>query len=186
MTNFDTHMTCGTTGRPCCRALLPAINCDDTYYLPTGLPGFERVKGLSVRCVPDVQPFFFLETVGHSPVYFACIDPFLVCPDYEPEISRSDLARLKLTNQVEAIFVALVDMRTDMGDLTANLRGPLALNRKHRLAKQVDCGHARYPLRFPVSHAFARPFADYRPASVKIDALSAGSACAACGALATA
>ena len=169
-----------TTG-PCCRSLMPALSCDDNYFLPEGLPGFEGVKGLSVRCVPDIQPFFFLEGMAPDPVTFVCIDPFVVCPEYEPEASPGDLQSLNLVSGDQAIFVAMVNIGRETGRMTANLRSPLVLNRRDRIAKQVDCGHDGFPLHFPVAQAFSGRTTRMRPAVPAMDSYFVSPICTSCG-----
>jgi flagellar assembly factor FliW len=160
---------------------MPALSCADTYFLPEGLPGFEQVKGLSVRCVPDIQPFFFMRSMAVDPTAFICIDPFVICPEYEPEVGAGDLEQLGLVSGDHAIFVALVNTGGGTGLMTANLRSPLVLNRKNRIARQIDCGHDGFPIRYPVAQLFQNRVTPTRPAAPAMEGYYAGSACASCG-----
>ncbi len=169
-----------SAGRPCCRTLLPALHCDDVYYLPDGMPGFAKIRGFSVHCVLDIQPLFFVRSLDPHSLSFVCIDPFLVYPAYEPQVGAKDLHDLELQGEHEAIFISLVDMKTDAGQITANLRGPLVLNRQRRLAKQVDCAHPDYPLRYPIGHAI-RPLRVPNPSgSSAVEPFTTGPACTHC------
>jgi flagellar assembly factor FliW len=163
---------------------MPALSCRDSYYLPEGIVGFEQIKGLRVRCVPSAQPFFFLEAVGAEPLCFPAIDPFLVYPAYEPALSANDLAYLQLEDPREALFICLVNWGNGPCSATVNLRGPLALNREQRQARQVDCGAEDYPLRFALTHVFQNRVSNTPP--TRRISLPDGTACTACFTQATA
>jgi flagellar assembly factor FliW len=152
--NITDRVTCRSCGRTCNRNVLPALYCSDTYYFTEGFPGFEDLRGVSARCQPELEPFFLLEALPPSDLFLVCIDPFLICPDYEPRLSANDLAHLGLTHADAAVFAVPVSLSPDMTSATANLRGPLVFNRRTGLAKQTDCGHAQQSVQFPIPQAF--------------------------------
>lgn len=141
---------------PCFRRHFPALQPEDIFYFPAGLPGFERIKGFSVHCPKDLYPCFSLRALTGEKLSFVCVDPFLVCPDYDPHIQLVDLAQLELTDLHEAIFVALLNRISGAQAVTVNLRAPIILNRRRRLARQVDCPRGDYPIDFPIYHALER------------------------------
>lgn len=150
----------GETGT-CHRRLLPAINPGDVFFFPEGVTGFEHIRGLSVNWGDDTQPFLFLKALIPEDLTFACIDPFLVCPDFEPTIVGSDLKRLGLTHSNQAVFLGIVTLHEDPALATVNLRAPVVLNRRRRIGRQLACGPAIYPLKYPIGHAVCGAYAGH-------------------------
>ena len=64
------------------------------------------------------------------------MNPFLVFPDYQPELSDEDVAFLGLKSSDEASIFNIVTLR-GRGSATINLKGPIVINRRTLVAKQV-------------------------------------------------
>ena len=59
--------------------------------LPLGLLGFEQMKNYALLADPAEKPFAWLKVVDEKPLSFVVIDPFVVLPDYKPEIPPADV-----------------------------------------------------------------------------------------------
>jgi flagellar assembly factor FliW len=65
------------------------------------------------------------------------INPFLFRPDYELDIDDEDLRDIGLSGPEKALIFAVVTIPPDGEPMTANLQGPLVINRDTRTGKQA-------------------------------------------------
>lgn len=116
---------------------------------PEGLPAFEQVKDFVLIANEEEAPFLWLQAVSSPNLAFIVVDPFLVNPDYRPDICDDDVDFLKLTDPNDALVLAIVNIHNSNGDgITANLVGPIVVNTKERTGKQVILqNHLKYSVR---------------------------------------
>jgi len=104
--------------------------------MPLGLLGFEQFKCYSLHSDPAEEPFLWLEVTGNSKLAFLAVSPFVVLPNYCPEVSDEDVKFLGLESRDDALIFNVVTVRGPQ-QATINLKGPIVLNRRTFLAKQV-------------------------------------------------
>jgi flagellar assembly factor FliW len=109
---------------------------------PVGLFGFEYIKDY-VLLDADRQPFYWLQSIQVEQVAFILINPFLFRPDYEVDISDEELGEIGISNPEEALIFTIVTMPAK-GGMTANLQGPLIINRELRIGKQAILSDPRW------------------------------------------
>ena len=102
---------------------------------PQGLFGFEGLKDY-VLMDAQQKPFFWLQSLDVEKVAFVLIDPFIFREDYELNISDDELSDIKLDSYDKALVFAIVTIPEE-GPMTANLQGPLIINRETREGKQA-------------------------------------------------
>jgi flagellar assembly factor FliW len=103
---------------------------------PLGLLGFEPLKEY-VLLDAERQPFYWLQSLDVEQAAFILINPFLFRPDYELNIDDEDLEDIGLSGPEKALIFAVVTIPPDGGPMTANLQGPLIINRDIRTGKQA-------------------------------------------------
>ncbi len=124
------------------------VNEGNVFVFPEGVPAFEEYRQFVLCCDEEVQPFFFLKSVGISPeISFVCVDPYLVNSDYKVRLGSADLKTLGLGSKKDAFVFSAVTVRDNPEDITANLIGPFVLNLKNCTGKQVVNENARYSVR---------------------------------------
>jgi flagellar assembly factor FliW len=64
------------------------------------------------------------------------VSPFLVKPDYQPDIPTDDVEFLGLSNPEDALVYNICTIRGP-GQATINLKGPIVLNRHTLIGKQI-------------------------------------------------
>jgi len=101
---------------------------------PTGLFGFETVRDY-VLIDAERQPFYWLQSLEVEHIAFITINPFLFRPDYELDIDDDQLKDIGITKAGDALVFSIVTIPPD-GPMTANLQGPLIINRETRIGKQ--------------------------------------------------
>ena len=110
---------------------------------PQGLLGFETYKDYLLLDA-ERQPFYWLQSMDVEQVAFVLVNPFLFRPDYELNISNEELAEINLHSPEKALIFTIVTIPPDDGPMTANLQGPLVINRDNRTGKQVVLSDTRW------------------------------------------
>jgi flagellar assembly factor FliW len=104
--------------------------------IPTGLLGFEQIKEYVLITKPGEEPFAWLQVQDNSALAFVVIDPFVVLPDYQPDIPSLDVEFLGLKNSEDALLLGIVTVHSAT-KATVNLKGPIVVNRHTHIAKQI-------------------------------------------------
>ena len=130
-------------------ALLPTpAQAESTIRMPFGLMGFERVKEYLLLADPAEEPFLWLQVSNDANLAFLVVAPQPLLPSYKPEISPEDVAFLGLDSAADAAVLSIVTVRGP-NHATLNLKGPIVLNRRTLVAKQVIPANAA---EFSVQH----------------------------------
>lgn len=117
---------------------------------PAGLLGFEQAKRYVLLGSREEAPFMWLQMLDEPRVAFLVIEPGYVVPDYAPEISDADVQALGLERAEDAWVLNIVTVHPD-GRATVNLKGPVLINRRTLVARQViPLNVSQYPLQHPL------------------------------------
>jgi len=113
------------------------VDARQKIKFPQGLYGFE---GLSEYVLLDARqrPFYWLQSLSVKETAFVLIDPLIVRSDYNADIDPQDYEALKLTGPEDERFLqfAIVTIPADTRVITANLQGPLIINKEIREGRQ--------------------------------------------------
>ncbi len=118
-----------------------------------GLPGFPDVRRfVLVRLGDETSPFSVLRSLDDSPEHPAAVEfvvthPALFFPDYAPEIDDDTANRLELKSADDALLLVIVTVADPVAASTANLLGPIVVNRHTRAAAQAVLGNSGYATR---------------------------------------
>ncbi|HZM01692.1 MAG TPA: flagellar assembly protein FliW [Candidatus Saccharimonadales bacterium] len=122
----------------------------NVIQLPYGLLGFERVKNYVLLTNPQEEPFLWLRMLDSTRKAFLVVSPFLIMPDYQPDIPTDDVEFLGLTEPEDALLYNICTLRGP-GRATINLKGPIVINRHTLVGKQVIPNNAaQYALNHPL------------------------------------
>ena len=120
---------------------------------PSGLLGFPEWTRYVMLDHDTEAPFKWLHCAEEGSLAFVIIDPALFNQNYQVSISPE--ARLEVEgNETDelSLLVILTIRSDDPSAVTANLRGPLLMNPRTRLCKQLVLSED-YPTRYPVFSA---------------------------------
>lgn len=115
--------------------------------LPQGIVGFANYKRAELLYLPDHLPFLWMKLKSDTDeMHFIVIEPGGIVPGYEPEIFDADAEALDLRDPGEAMILNVVTLRRQNPvEATANLIGPLVVNRRTRIGRQlVISNYSRY------------------------------------------
>lgn len=126
------------------------VKPENIIKMPLGLMGFEHIKQFVLLSKPDEAPFGWLQVVGDANLAFLVVSAFDVLPGYQPDVSDEDARFLGLEGPEDALVYGIVTLRGTQG--TVNLKGPVILNRRTLVGKQVVIMNAaEYSLQQPLS-----------------------------------
>ncbi|QIB27509.1 flagellar assembly protein FliW [Caloranaerobacter azorensis] len=121
------------------------IDEDSIITFPDGLLAFEEQKRFVIIDNPDEEiPFKWLQSIDNPDLAFVIINPFLFKRDYEFDIPQSVVDRLAIEREKDVLVYSIVVVPEDITKMTANLVGPIIINLKNRLAKQIILEDKRY------------------------------------------
>ena len=119
------------------------VNEGQRISFPQGLLGFESLKEF-VLLDAERQPFYWLQSMDVEQVAFVLINPFLFRPDYEMNIDNEELLPIGITDPEKALIFSIVTILSDGSPMTANLQGPLVINRDNRVGIQAILTDSRW------------------------------------------
>ena len=114
-----------------------------------GLFGFPEAHRFALLPA-ERDGFFWLQSQEFEALTFLLIDPFACVEDYAVELGPKDVGELMPEDASEIAVLAILTLPDKRGETaTVNLQGPLALNHKKRVGKQLAL-ESPYGIRFPV------------------------------------
>jgi flagellar assembly factor FliW len=116
----------------------------DEIFFESGIPGFEQSKKFVLVQIPDYLPFEWLACTDGSKLRFAVINPMMFRPDYTPNIPKAQLKDLGLEKAEDVLLYCIVTIRKNPAESTANLSGPIVINRTKRIGRQIILDDERY------------------------------------------
>jgi len=123
---------------------------DVVIDFPAGLLGFAELRSFRLFEPMGGYPFKFLQSVEKPDISFSCIDVAAIKPDFSVPLGEEDAQILALEAPADALVLALVVIPKDPRKMTANLAGPLVINGKTRIGRQVVLNTEKFPLKFPI------------------------------------
>ncbi len=134
--------------------VLDAIE-DQMVEIEGGLLGFPDASRYVRVAIPDAHGWQWLQSVDDPELAFLAIDAFLFFPSYDLELSDADVAAIDLQTSADAEVLALVTVHgSDDGaarSITANLLGPLVINDRTKVGRQVVLSNSQYSTRESLS-----------------------------------
>jgi len=133
------------------------IEIEDTQRIrfPRGLFGFEDLQDF-VLLDATQQPFYWLQSVDRVEVAFVLMDPKFFRPDYTPDVDPAELEEIGIAGPDELLVFCIVTIPAAGQRMTANLQGPLILNRRTHVARQSISTDPRWGVRHGVLEEMAQ------------------------------
>lgn len=116
----------------------------DILFLPKGILGFSQLSKYVIIEKSEYDPFKWLQSVEDPDVAFVIVDPILFFPNYKLEVHEKELEELSFQQMKELITYVIVTVPPDLSQMSADLLGPLVINSRKRIAKQVVMPNSPY------------------------------------------
>jgi len=126
------------------------IHEDSVLTFPSGLLGFSERRRYVILDHDTAAPFKWLQSIDEPALAFVIIDPGLFLAGYRIEVSPEAMSEVQGGGTEEmSTAVILTIPSDDPGRITANLRGPLLMNPRTKLCKQLVLSD-EFPTRHPL------------------------------------
>lgn len=145
---------------------LGEIDIDDQQkvFFPKGLYGFENCTGF-VLFDAGQPPFYYFQSLDDKDLCFILIDPFLFRPDYEVDIAQEEMDLIGIEKPEQAVILAIITIPNNDGAITANLQGPLVINKKTKRGCQIVLTDPRWKTKHDIAAERAESGMDEEPPS---------------------
>ncbi|MCG0276858.1 MAG: flagellar assembly protein FliW, partial [Thermosediminibacteraceae bacterium] len=117
---------------------------------PNGIIGFEDLKRFILIDHPGSDVIKWLQSVEEPAISLPVADPTAFYPDYSPEISKDDLDNIGIKNIEDAVVFCVITVPADIQKATINLKAPVVLNPRQRLADQMIAQNSEYKVKHPL------------------------------------
>ena len=126
------------------------IDADESRIIDMrgGILGFEHLDKYILHRQDEKTPFLWFQSVNDGATAFVIINPQIVKSDYYPEIGDDDMALLEIESVEDVVLMAIATIRANPFKVSANLRAPIVINARKRLAKQIVLEDPDYPVQF--------------------------------------
>lgn len=124
---------------------------EDILQFPEGLFGFPDVREFAVLTEKGDSPFLWLQCINDPELAFVIINPALFISDYKPQLAPGDLELLE-TKRIEdcEMYVIVTIPEKHPEKMTANLQGPILLNKSNQIGRQVISHHSKHYVRVAI------------------------------------
>jgi flagellar assembly factor FliW len=123
-------------------------------FFPYGILGFEHLKNY-VLFDAQQQPFYWLQSLDVVEVAFVLINPRIFRPDYKLEVNQDELAEIGIASPGEVLDFAIVTILDNPAKMTANLQGPIIINRATRVGRQSISLNPQWKVRHKIIEELA-------------------------------
>lgn len=93
------------------------------------------------------SPFKWLQCVDDPMLAFAIVNPFLLKPDYDVELSTEVIEYLDIEKEADVAIYAIVVVPEDITKMTMNLKAPLVMNVQNKKGVQAILDTEEYSIR---------------------------------------
>jgi flagellar assembly factor FliW len=113
-------------------------------HLPFGLIGLPKLQRFSLSPIKGSPPFLLMRAISEERFDFIVIEPAGLVPKYVLELSDDDAETLQLASAEDAQVLNIITVHSLRPQyVTVNLVGPVVLNRKTLIGKQVILANAQ-------------------------------------------
>lgn len=119
-----------------------------------GLLGFpERTRWALLDATQS--SFYWLQSLDDPALAFLLIDPFTFRPDYELDLGIAEEREIDHPEPEDVLLFAIVTVPAETRNMTANLQGPVVINRKSRKGVQTILADSRWKTRHAIMDELA-------------------------------
>ena len=109
--------------------------------------GFEHLTGFCLVDIEDLRPFLWLQSIEEPAVAFLVANPLIFARDYRIEINPQEIGELMVADVSSVETYVIVTIPDNPRDISANLQGPILINRENNLGKQLILVNSSYSVK---------------------------------------
>ncbi len=122
----------------------------DEISFPEGLLGFGDLRRFIFVEDPNDEIFAWLQSCERSEVAFPVLEPELFVAGFQLKLTKHDLEQLKATSQDGLKCFTIVTIPDDPTLMTANMKAPVIVNVKIKMARQCVLQDNDLAIRDPI------------------------------------
>ena len=126
---------------------------DKIITFASGIIGFPELKRFALlhddEKGADVG-IRYMQSLEEPGFAMPVMDPLIVKPDYDPEVSDELLASAGDITVDNILVLVTVSVPSDLTKMSGNLQGPFIINVEEHKACQVIVENGDYPVKFPI------------------------------------
>ncbi len=131
------------------------LEIDDSTVITFTHPiiGFREFRRFVLLPGPNGAAIRWLQSCDDATLAFILMDPRDVIDSYSVKLSDHELSELAVSDLSKLDVYTLVVVPQDKTQVRTNLKAPIVINPKQRLAKQTIMDRADYPVQFYLTQA---------------------------------
>ena len=123
---------------------------EDIIRFKDGIPGFDKNREFVIVKDENYVPFEWLVCVDGTDLRFAMLNPMIVDSTYNPNISKAQISGLGLETPEDILMYCFVTIAEDPTNSTINLMGPVLINTKLKIGRQIILESSDYGTQEPI------------------------------------
>lgn len=125
-----------------------SIDPEEIVTFQNGMPGFEDVhQYILLGNGAEDTALMWLQSTENPDLAFVVARPETFRSEYKPKIKQAELKEIKLETAEDALVLVIAVVPEDVKKMTINLRAPLVINRRTKLAKQIVLEDENFSIR---------------------------------------
>jgi flagellar assembly factor FliW len=124
------------------------IKKSDIIQFKEGILGFEQLKKFFVVDPGDQTLILWFQSVEDPAVAFPIIEPKIFLPDYSVKLLPAELNSLEIESVNDAAVFTILTIPQIVTDMSANLKAPIVINNKTKLARQIVLQDSKLEVRY--------------------------------------
>ena len=126
------------------------ISTDEIITIRSGILGFPEEQDYCLVDSGDDTLILWLQSLTNPHLAFPVLEPRIYKNDYVVRLSASELRELRLDSIKEASVFTILTIPGNLTEMTANLKAPVVINTRSRIAKQVVLQENDQPIKHPM------------------------------------
>ncbi len=119
------------------------VDARQRLEFPQGILGFENLRSFGLHDATQ-PPFYWLQSLEEPDIAFVLINPLIFKPDYTIDVNPLDLEEIGITDPQDQLVLTIVTIPEKQELMTANLQGPVIINKREKLGRQSISRNPRW------------------------------------------
>jgi len=126
------------------------VSSEEIISIPSGVLGFPEDHNFCLVDPGDDTLILWLQSLSNPLLAFPVLEPKIFKPEYVVRLSAAELRELRLQSIKDASVFTILTIPAAMSEMTANLKAPLVINTREKIAKQVVLQENDQPIKHPM------------------------------------
>jgi len=136
-----------------------ALDVPDNKIIQMTRPiiGFEHLRKFCIIEMDELAPFLCLQSTEDPDVGFIAVNPRVFYPDYSIRVNRQEIADLNISSVEDVETFVIVTCPSDPTDISVNLQGPVLINTRECLGRQLVLVNSPYEIKHHLLDSLSHP-----------------------------